>query len=139
MPVQRRAYGADTCGEFREVGADLIGKTRLNEIDAEDGLVSQQAFEFCAVRFFAQLELLYIGLCRFQQRVGGRFESVSVIVHRHQVAQPAGMHQRDQLEILHIERGIGQIGLDRLAEADGEFLGSVRCDALGRIRHEGVA
>ena len=55
MPVQRRTYGADTCGEFRKVGADLVCKTSLNEIDTEDGLVSQQAFEFCAVRLFAQL------------------------------------------------------------------------------------
>ena len=45
------------------------------------------------------------GLGVIDERVGGRLEGVSVIVHRHQVTQPAGVYQRDQLEILHIERG----------------------------------
>ena len=53
------------------------------------------------------------------------------------VAGVAGQHQGDQDQVVHIQAALF-IGLDGLAKADGQLLGGIGGDALGRVRHEGV-
>ena len=140
--LQCRSDSAWAGNFLTEVINDLVGKSDFVKINAEDLLVRKKRKQclLCVFsrRNFAKLEVFDELLCILKKRIRRRLECLAFIVYRHQIPQPAGVNQRNHLQVLRISFRISDVGLDRLAIADGKLLRGIGCDSLRGIRHERI-
>ena len=133
-----RAHGAGGGVHALEVLDHAVRETGLHKAHAEDAFVLKDGRKrLLGVLVMAEGHAREAALHLVQTRVGRNGHFAAVVVHAHQVAQPAGLDQRDALQVGNVH-ALFQIRLDRLAEADGQLLGSVGGDALGRVGQEAV-
>ena len=132
---------ADSAGAGVQLGhhaLDLLAQACLIQVDAKDVLAGVQGFQAAEVlRALLDFQRGHDGGQLCQQRIGRGLERLALVVDALDVAGIAGQHQRDQDQIVHIQAALF-VGLDGLAEADGQLLGGIGGDALGRVGHERV-
>ena len=119
-----------------EIADDPVCQTAPVQIDAPNGLVRQDVPEPLVADRAAERKSFQLFPHGVEQRIGAELNGIALVVHADQVTQPAGLNQRDQLQLAHVVIRRRDICLYRLSEADRQLLRGIRRDALGGIGYE---
>ena len=137
--LQHSAHCAGTGEHLYKEPFNLLGKTQRAQVAAKKRLLPENGKKLPAVGLGLAPDDAGQRLLQGRKlRVGAELHGMSMIVYAQQIAKPRGDGQRNGLQLRGIVRIGRSVGLDGFAEANRDFQTCVRCDALRRVRNEGI-
>ena len=102
--IQRLSHCPRPCDHLLEVSAHNIRQSGLIKIHSKNILHAKHR-SHCILHtlLLSQPDLLRIGTEGFQKGIAAQLHLFPCIVYAHQIPEPCSKHQRDHLQILHIQ------------------------------------
>ena len=136
---QRCIHRAGAGSKFLKVVLHQIGKADGEEVYAPDAFIGKKGIQ--EGQILRHVAKTAGGKNRTQggkQGIRTGFEGGSVVIHSHQITQPACEYQRDHFQGGNAQGRILVVSLDGLAEADGQLLRGIGGNPLRSVGHERI-